>query len=146
MTAMQGHPRLGPLWGLEPVGSYLSFLECCSSEVTTVNSFFLCVYASRAYGHTNMHATCMSDCPYGGGACVCTHTHTYTQSRGSKIQVLKTQYLRSFLVAQGVKDQHCHGCGIGHKCSTGSVPRLGTSTCYGCSKEEKRRWRIRRTM
>ena len=32
---------------------------------------------------------------------------------------------------------HCHCCGSGYICGVGSIPRLGTSTCRGCSQKRK---------
>ena len=41
-------------------------------------------------------------------------------------------------MVSGLRIWHCHCCGSGYNCGTGSIPGPGTSTCYGCAKEKKK--------
>ena len=43
----------------------------------------------------------------------------------------------SFLVAQHLRIHHCHYCGLGQCCDTGSVSGLETYVCLGCSQRKK---------
>ena len=38
----------------------------------------------------------------------------------------------------GLRIQHCHSSGTGHRCDSDSIPSPGTSTCCRCGQEKKR--------